>query len=454
MSGLLHLTLNGNFLRSDTMRFLGAFPSLKFLSLSSCMLYAAALAEALASFTNLKILDLSFNNLTGSIPTEIQTMSSLQVLSLAGNSLDGVLPEYGLCELKKLQELDLHANNFEGNLPQCFDKFSSLKLFEISSNKFSGIIPPSLISNLTSLEYLDFSHNKFEGALSFSSFANHSKLEVVEFISDNDKFEVETQEPIGWVPMFQLKVLLLSNCNVNRAKGRVVPSFLRSQHKLRVLDLSHNFLDEPFPTWLINNNTMLEVLNLRNNSFGDRIHMPPYRNVHLRKLDISGNHMIGTIPSDIGKFFPDLNFLNLSRNALSGDFPSSIANMSALIILDLSDNEISGEVPQELFTGFFQEWYAKVYVKDKNVSDRLRDVVGSWFGDIEAVPHFLATNGEKYGSEGLNKSSNGTQGKPNSLCALFWKNTYTLIAIREETTLGMFGKVIVIIVAALASENR
>lgn len=256
----------------------------------------------------------------------------------------------GLCELKKLQELDLHANNFEGNLPQCFDKFSSLKLFKISSNKFSGIIPRYLISNLTSLEYLDFSHNKFEGSLSFSSFANHSKLEVVEFISDNDKFEVETQEPIGWVPMFQLKVLLLSNCNVNRAKGRVVPSFLRSQHKLRVLDLSHNFLDEPFPTWLINNNTMLEVLYLRNNSFGDRIRMPPYRNVHLGKLDISGNHIIGTIPSDIGKFFPDLTFLNLSRNALSGDFPSSIANMSGLIILDLSDNEISGEVPQELFT--------------------------------------------------------------------------------------------------------
>ncbi|KAJ0586669.1 putative leucine-rich repeat domain superfamily [Helianthus annuus] len=66
---------------------------------------------------------------------------------------------------------------------------------------------PSLIANLTSLEYIDVSHNKFEGSFSFSSFSNHTKLEVVELTSDNDNFMVETEEPIGWTPMFQLVVL-------------------------------------------------------------------------------------------------------------------------------------------------------------------------------------------------------------------------------------------------------
>ncbi|CAH1442604.1 unnamed protein product [Lactuca virosa] len=307
--------------------------------------------EAFASSHHLEVLDLSHNKFVGSIPSTIHALSFLRVVSFAYNQLNGSLPDHGLCELNNLHEMDLSHNMLDGILPQCFNNLSSLKLLDISSNRFTGKLVPSLIANLTSLEYIDFSHNKFEGSFLLSSFFNLTKLEVVGFRSDNDKFEVETEEPIGWIPLFQLKVLQLSNCNVNRHKGRVVPGFLLHQHKLRVVDMSDNSLKGQFPDWLIKNNTNLNVLNLRNNSFGS---MLLYRNANMQGLDISGNHMIGIIPEDIHKIFPDLYYLNLSRNALSGAIPSSVGDLRILGVLDLSHNELSGEVPKGFFTNLSQ----------------------------------------------------------------------------------------------------
>ncbi|GKE18711.1 receptor like protein 1 [Tanacetum coccineum] len=119
-SGLLYLNLDWNVFANDSMRFLGAFPSLKFISLDSSRFNRAALQEevpympnlevlllgsnrlrgklamnALSSFPHLEIFDLSSNNLNGSIPSEISTLSSLRVLYLAENNLHGSLLEHG-----------------------------------------------------------------------------------------------------------------------------------------------------------------------------------------------------------------------------------------------------------------------------------------------------------------------------------------------------------------------
>ncbi|KAJ9561330.1 hypothetical protein OSB04_006490 [Centaurea solstitialis] len=307
--------------------------------------------KALASFHHLEVLDLRYNNFVGIIPSTIQEFSSLRALSFAGNNLHGSLPnDIGLCELKNLQELDLSHNMFNGSMPQCFNRLSSLKLLDISSNQFTGTLPPALIANLTSLKYVDFGDNLFEGSFSFSSLSNNAMLEVVRFMSNNSKFEVETEEPTGWIPMFQLKVLVISGCNMNRLKGGIVPGFLLHQHELHEIDLSDNSLVGPFPNWLIEKNTMLEDLILSKNSFSGTIRMSFYVNANIRRLDMSGNHLNGTIPDDIQKFLPSITYLNLSSNFLDGVISSSIGDMSELEALDLSDNKFSGEVPKGLFS--------------------------------------------------------------------------------------------------------
>ncbi|KAI3752569.1 hypothetical protein L2E82_24603 [Cichorium intybus] len=71
-------------------------PDLEVLTLSSSGFNGTIPMEAFASFHHLKILDLSWNNLVGSIPSTIQLLSSLKVLSFAKNNLNGSLPLTGL----------------------------------------------------------------------------------------------------------------------------------------------------------------------------------------------------------------------------------------------------------------------------------------------------------------------------------------------------------------------
>ncbi|KAI3773443.1 hypothetical protein L1987_47972 [Smallanthus sonchifolius] len=368
MSNLVHLNLDGtNFsLADEVMRSMAAFPSLRFLSLEYSELGGSLFAnelpnlpdlevlllsfnnfngtlpmEALASFHHLEVLDLTYNNFIGSIPSTIKLLSSLKVVSFALNKLNGSLPHHGFCELKNLHELDLYGNMFDGNLPQCFNTLSSL-----------------------------------------NSFSNHTKLKVVQFISNNDKFEVETEEPIGWIPKFQLSVLVLSKCNINKPKGTVLPGFLLMQHKLHILDMSHNSIQGQFPNWLIENNTMLEVLNLRNNLFSGTI-MLSHKNQNIRipkflgelsnlrilllgknnftgsipkqlcrltnvtLLDLSSNSLSGDIPDELG-LLTQIRIMNLSHNMLTGRIPLKLSNLTNMESLDLSSNCLTGKVPQEL----------------------------------------------------------------------------------------------------------
>ncbi|KVI08218.1 hypothetical protein Ccrd_013412 [Cynara cardunculus var. scolymus] len=141
---------------------------------------------------------------------------------------------------------DLSGGMFNGSLPQCLNHILSLTLL-------TRILMPSLIVNLTSMEYVDFSNNNFEDSFSFSSFSNHTKLEVLRFVSENDKFELKAKEPLRWIRMFQLKVIVPTSCNMNR----LVPEFYFTN-----TNLSHNSLVGPYPNWLIENNTILANLNL------------------------------------------------------------------------------------------------------------------------------------------------------------------------------------------------
>ncbi|GMQ09003.1 hypothetical protein CsSME_00052509 [Camellia sinensis var. sinensis] len=338
-----HLDLSDNPFDKDAFRILGSLPSLKFLSLVSNQIEGPLSNQGSTSFRHLQILDLSENNFFASIPPSIGALSSLKALSLAQNNFSGSLPIQGLCKLKKLEELDLSHNHFEGILPPCLSNLRSLKFFDISLNQFTGNISPSLFGSLNSLEYIDLSHNCFEGLFSFGSFANHSNLEVFELISDNDKFEVET-ESTDWIPMFQLKVLVLSNCKLSGD----VPKFLLYENKLRVIDFSHNNLTGSFTNWLWVNNTGLEVLNLRNNSFVGQFCLPSYRYINTYWMDISNNHLSGQIQANMGHIFPYILHINLSSNAFEGDIPSSFGKFSDLEHLDLSTNNLSGEVPNQL----------------------------------------------------------------------------------------------------------
>ncbi|KAL5786325.1 hypothetical protein ACOSQ2_008717 [Xanthoceras sorbifolium] len=72
-------------------------------------------------------------------------------------------------------------------------------------------------------------------------------------------------------------------------------------------------------------------------------------------LDISMNIFKGHIPAEIGAFLPVLTILNIFRNALEGNIPSSVGDMNLLIkhlaksciflqLLVLSNNSLHGQI--------------------------------------------------------------------------------------------------------------
>ncbi|KAG2696104.1 hypothetical protein I3760_07G043200 [Carya illinoinensis] len=350
LSKLKHLDLSGNYFGKQILRVLGAqLPALKSLSLFDNRIEGPLSIKDLANFSRLEILDMGANRLNGSISPYIEALSSAKAISLSYNNFNGDFPSQDLCRLKKLEEFDISYNDFEGILPRCINNISSLRVLDIFGNRFIGNLSSSLVANLnpTTIEYIDLSHNLFEGLFSFSSFANHSKLKVVRIMSDNSKLVIETENPLGWTPLFQLTALVLQNCNLNKLTGNI-PKFLFDQHRLEEVDLSHNKLKGSFPFWLLENHTRLRLLNLRNNSFEGQFYLQPEHHINVSLIDVSRNHLDGRLQENIGKVMPHLRVLNVSRNHFEGDLPSSVGDMSYLQVLDLSFNRFSGKVPTEL----------------------------------------------------------------------------------------------------------
>jgi hypothetical protein len=79
---------------------------------------------------------------------------------------------------------------------------------------------------------------------------------------------------------------VLSNCNLNKLTGGNIPKFLLDERKLEIIDLSHNKLKGGFPIWLIENNTRLRELNLKDNSFMGKFQLPPDHYECLMSMDI------------------------------------------------------------------------------------------------------------------------------------------------------------------------
>ena len=103
------------------------------------------------------------NNLSGSIPSEIETLTELTGLYLAANNLEEEVPQQ-LTNLLKLSQLILSANSLSGEIPVNIDKLKNLKRLHLSHNQLTGEIPTN-IGQLTRLEYLSLDYNLLEGSM-------------------------------------------------------------------------------------------------------------------------------------------------------------------------------------------------------------------------------------------------------------------------------------------------
>ncbi|GJS66933.1 putative leucine-rich repeat protein [Tanacetum coccineum] len=108
-----------------------------------------------------RLLDLSRNNFSGQIPSELTALVKLKSLNLSRNQLTGKIPEK-IGDMKSLETFDLSFNKLSGELPISLSSLSFLSSFNVSFNNLNGRVPSS--TQLQSLNESSFFGNRLCGA--------------------------------------------------------------------------------------------------------------------------------------------------------------------------------------------------------------------------------------------------------------------------------------------------
>lgn len=123
----------------------------------------------------------SSNNLTGSLPATLNTLTALEVLFLSDNHLSGNIPS--LVGLTQLTDFNVGLNELTGTIPSLsgspalnffnvsvnlltgslpdLSALSALRTFYASDNQLTGTIPS--LDNLTALEFFGVNNNRLSG---------------------------------------------------------------------------------------------------------------------------------------------------------------------------------------------------------------------------------------------------------------------------------------------------
>ncbi|XP_010462222.1 PREDICTED: receptor-like protein 12 [Camelina sativa] len=306
-SQLTHLYLSSNDFQGPLF-----IPSSKHLRyfLGSKNNFTGEIPRSVCGLSSLAVLDLSDNNLNGSIPWCLETlMSSLSDLNLRNNRLSGILPEI-FQNAKSLIILDVSQNRLEGTMPTSLVGCSALEVLNVASNTITDMFPFHL-NFLQKLQLLILRSNKFHGTLHNADgvWFGFPQLKIID-VSYNDF--------VGTLPSdYFLNWTAISSKRDNNIEPEYIQSSLRYYY---------------FSLVLISKGVSMEM---------ERI-LTIYT-----AIDFSGNQLHGPIPDSIG-LLKELRILNMSSNAFTGHIPSTLANLTNLESLDLSQNKISGEIPPEL----------------------------------------------------------------------------------------------------------
>uniref|UniRef100_A0A804KAZ9 Protein kinase domain-containing protein n=1 Tax=Musa acuminata subsp. malaccensis TaxID=214687 RepID=A0A804KAZ9_MUSAM len=299
-------------LASELPQEIGRLAKLRWLLMQRSGLYGA-IPQSFLGLRELKVLDLSQNNLTGKIPLGFGlAFLKLTTLDLSQNMLSGSFPT-DVCYGKSLIELSLHDNSFTGPIPNIIEKCSSLERFQVHDNSFAGELPSGLWS-LPELKLFRAENNQFSGELP-DLVGVSSRLEQVQI--DNNSFTGRIPRGLGLV-----HTMYRFSASLNGFSG----------------NLPESIFDSP----------VLSIINLSHNSLTGSI--PEFRNCRkLVSLSLADNSFTGNIPPSLGHL-PVLTYIDISNNKLSGEIPLELQNLK-LALFNVSFNQLSGSVPPSLVSG-------------------------------------------------------------------------------------------------------
>lgn len=374
---LAHTMLGGDFPNGV----ISAMQAIEVIRLAVNM-FTGQISDAVMNCSKLRVLDLSANLLTGNIPTEMCSPFNsyvLEQLLLPNNQLSGSIPS-SLMNCAHITILDLSFNKLTGNIPSQLSYLPNLERLSLWYNQLSGEIPPEL-GNLTLLRSLSLNNNLLTGSIP----AEISQCENLEWINLNNNLLTGVIPP----ELGHLQKLTLLQLGNNTLVGRI-PAQLANCSQLLWVDFNTNLLTGAIPATLGRHSTSsllnpvlygIPLAYIRNavsscKGFGmgimldytgitqEALASTPFmsacqgsgakpivyvggslydnpENRTIQYLDLSFNQLSGSIPEEMGSWL-SLISLALSHNQLTGKLPTSFSNLHALGVMDISYNHLEG----------------------------------------------------------------------------------------------------------------
>lgn len=274
---VIELRLNANNLKGNFPSGLGAFSQLKVLNLSSNNLFGNI--EVVASLNGLTELDVSENNLSGDPSAYVSGLTELQNLSLGKNQFTVVDFSF-LTTLRNLQKLDV-ANTGLQKIPSEISGLINLQILDLSGNNITtGFENLQGLSTLTELNISDNQINTLPTSL--SSLINLTSLNL-------------SKNPItnfsGLTNLKKIEWISLEDNNLN-----TIPTEITFLQELRHINLNYNKLTNAS---LLSQNKKLQQIFLNNNLFEGAFPSELLALKEIQMISLNNNNLTGAIPFEI-----------------------------------------------------------------------------------------------------------------------------------------------------------
>ena len=235
-----------------------------------------------------RVVDLSYNSFSGTIPHSWKNLKDLTYLNLWGNRLFGEV-SVDLFDSIQLQEINLGENEFSGTIP--IKMSQNIGVVILRANQFEGSIPQQLF-NLSSLFHLDLAHNKLSGSM----------------------------------PKYVYNLTHMITFGLNSWYPATIELFTKGQD------------------YVYDVNPERRTIDLSANNLSGEVPLELFRLVQVQTLNLSHNNFNGKMPKTIGGM-KNMESLDFSNNKFYGEIPQSMSLLNFLGYLNLSCNNFDGKIP-------------------------------------------------------------------------------------------------------------
>lgn len=230
------LLLSKEGLNGKIVRELGLLPRLKVVDLSDNNLIGTLDPKIFTGLPLLEVFNVAGNNLGGNLPNDLFSRPLLAQVNVSRNKFVGTIPD-SIVYSTNIEQIIVSKNILTGQFPLNLFHSHNLKQLDVSQNGLRGSIPKE-VGSLKNLEILSFQLNKFSGSIPVELFNSNS---ILKLLLNGNRLTGSVPTEIG--NLHNVTHILLNE----NALRKIIPSELSNLKNVQVLHLHHNKFEGSCP---------------------------------------------------------------------------------------------------------------------------------------------------------------------------------------------------------------